>query len=71
MWKRQKRGTDLAAYAGQWVALANDRVIAAGTSLPSIMSKLPARKARQRPSVFLVPRQDEGPYVLVLFPRGC
>lgn len=56
---------NLALYAGKWVALSRNRVVAVGTSLPEVMRKLPARRPRSQPSVFLVPRRDEGPYVLV------
>lgn len=69
--KGRKRTLDVAAYAGQWVALSDDRVIEAGASLPDVMRKLPAHRLRRSPSVFLVPRQDEGPYVLVIVRRAC
>lgn len=63
--RRQNGGSpDLAAFAGKWVALSRNRVVAVGASLPDVMRKLPARAPRVRPSVFLVPRRDEGPYVL-------
>ncbi len=61
-----KRIPNLAAYAGKWVALSNKRVVASGVSLPALMRKVPARRLRPQPSVFLVPRRDEGPYALVL-----
>ena len=71
MARRTKRTPDLVAYAGKWVALSRNRVLVAGRSLPEVMRKLPPRAARLRPSVFLVPRRDEGPYVLVMLPPGC
>lgn len=71
MSKVRKRTLDLAAYAGRWVVLSDDRVLAAGVSLSDAMRKLPARKPGRTSSVFLVPRQDEGPYVLVIPLRRC
>ena len=68
---RRKRPTNLAAYAGQWVTLAGNRVIAAGPSLPDVMEALPTGGPRHQPSLFLVPRRDEGPYVLLIPPLGC
>lgn len=72
MAKRSKQTTNLAAYAGKWVALSRNRiVVAVGSSLSEVMRKVPPRAPRLRPSVFLVPRRDEGPYVLVIPPRVC
>ena len=62
--RRTKRVPDLALYAGKWVALSSNRVVAVGSSLPEVMRNLPLRRPRATPSVFLVPRRDEGPYVL-------
>jgi len=72
MTRRTKQTPNLAAYAGKWVALSSNQVVAVGSSLPEVMRKLPARRLRLQPSVFLVPRRDEGPYVLVLITHpGC
>ena len=71
MAKRFKNTTNLAAYAGKWVALSRNRIVAVGTSLPEVMRKVPSRAPRLHPSVFLVPRRDEGPYVLVLQHWAC
>ena len=64
--KSSHREPDLAAYAGKWVALSRTRVLAAGASLSDVMRKLPDRHSRLSPSLFLVPRRDEGPYVLLI-----
>lgn len=72
MARREKGAPNLAAYAGKWVALSRHRVVAVGTSLPDVMRKVSPRRPRPQPSVFLVPRRDEGPYVLVLrCSQGC
>lgn len=66
----QGKTPDLAAYAGKWVALAGNHIVAVGSSLPDVMRMAPAGALRN-PSVFLVPRRDEGPYVLVILQPGC
>ena len=57
---------DLARYAGKWVAMSRNHIVAVGASLPEVMRKLPSRRPRPKPSVFLVPRRDEGPYALLI-----
>ena len=71
MIRGNKRTPNLTAYAGKWVAFSDNKVIAAGSSLPEVMRKLPARTRALKPSLFLVPRQDEGPYVLVTILPLC
>ena len=71
MVRRRKQTQNLAAYAGKWVAFSKNRIVAVGASLPDVMRKVHPSRSHIRPSVFLVPRQDEGPYVLVVLPRGC
>ena len=62
MARRGRPTPDLTAYAGRWVALSSHRVVAVGSSLPDVMRKLPTRRPRLQPSVFLVPHRGEGPY---------
>lgn len=71
MARRDRRTPNLTAYAGKWVALANDHVVAVGVSLLEVMHKLSVRPSRRHPSLFLVPRRKEGPYVLVVIPPAC
>lgn len=71
MTRKGKHAPTLTAYAGKWVAFSNNRVIAVGPSLPEVMGKLSTRTPRPKVSVFLVPRRDEGPYVLVIPSSGC
>ena len=66
MSKQSKKTMNLAAYAGKWVALSHNRVVAVASTLPEVIRKIPPRSSRLTPSVFLVPRRDEGPYVLVI-----
>jgi len=71
MARQRKKTSNLAVYAGRWVAFSNNRVVAVGPSLPEVMRKLSTRSPRLKPSVFLVPRRDEGPYVLVIATSVC
>lgn len=71
MARKGKQAPNLAAYAGKWVAFSSNRVVASGSSLPEVMRKLPAAQRRLKPSLFLVPRRDEGPYVLIVLPPEC
>ncbi len=72
MARREKETTNLAAYAGKWVALSKDHVVAVGASLAEVMRKTSSRRGSAvQPSVFLVPRHDEGPYVLGITHTGC
>ena len=70
MARQRKKASNLAVYAGRWVAFSNNRVVAVGPSLPEVMRKIATRPTRLTPSVFLVPRRDEGPYVLVILPTA-
>lgn len=65
------RTPNLAAYAGKWVVLSNSHVVASAPSLREALQKVSAKGKVLKPAVFLVPRKDEGPYVLVIVPVGC
>lgn len=58
-------------FAGSWVAIdtKKNRVIAVGETLEEIAPLVSAKKGEEgkiKASAFLVPRKDEGPYVLVI-----
>ena len=59
------KGKNLERYAGKWVALVDGRVVESAAELPILMRKIKTKRLKRRPSVFLVPRKDEGPYVLI------
>lgn len=56
-------------FAGKWVAIQDDKIIAVGETLKDISSlvtktdsdKMPSEKI---PAAFKVPYKDEGPYIL-------
>ena len=56
----------LGRYAGKWVAFINEKIIAYDETLSGLMKEIDSRKLRKKASVFLVPRKDEGPYVLII-----
>jgi len=53
-------------FAGEWVVLVQDRVVAHDKTLATAMDEAGKKGVADRASVFLVPRKDEGPYVLVI-----
>ena len=67
---RYKKSTqeDLAVFAGKWVALVKGKVIESAVTLPELMAKLRRKSRKEKPSIMLVPREDEGPYILILVP---
>ena len=50
-------------YAGKWIAVLKDRVIATGYSVVEVMEKV-EQQTSELPLVVKVPRKGEGPYVL-------
>lgn len=58
--------TNLNRYAGKWVAFIDGRVLASDRTLEKLMKKVKTRRLKKKPSVFLVPRKDEGPYILIV-----
>ncbi len=63
--KHIPRVPDLSRYSGQWVALIGTRPVAHGRTLPALLERVKAKKPREQPAVFLVPRKNEGPYILL------
>lgn len=51
-------------YGGQWVALISNKVVAHHETLKGLMKIVDGEGLRDKAVVFLVPRKDEGPYVL-------
>lgn len=67
MQKVNVAASNMGKFAGKWVAILGDRVIAVGETLKEI-SPLVSGKTGEEHKIkaysFKVPRQDEGPYVL-------
>lgn len=71
------RGTTqkLDRYEGKWVAFMGKQIVAYNETLRDLMKEVDAKGLRKKVSVFLVPRKDEGPYILfrsrrILSPLG-
>lgn len=62
--QKSKKRTNLSRYEGEWVAFLEDRVISHKDNLPDLVKEIEKRGVRKKASVFLVPRKDEGPYIL-------
>jgi hypothetical protein len=55
---------NLSRYAGEWVAFVKANVVAHDKSLSKTMAQIEKQGLQDKASVFLVPRKNEGPYVL-------
>lgn len=53
-------------HAGKWVAFLGERVIAFAETLEELEEKVKKLKAEKKAVYFLVPRKDEGPYILLI-----
>lgn len=63
---RTLKKVKLHSYAGEWVAFIGEEIVAHNKDLKDLMKEIDARKLRKKASVFLVPRKDEGPYILII-----
>ena len=64
--KAKKRVVDLEHYAGKWVAFINNQPVIFEKDLNTLMQKVKKHRFPKEPSIMLVPRKDEGPYILFL-----
>ncbi|MDI6602941.1 MAG: DUF5678 domain-containing protein [Patescibacteria group bacterium] len=53
-------------YAGKWVAFVEGKIVAYNKNLSDLMKEIDLMGLRKKASIFLVPRKDEGPYVLII-----
>ena len=63
---RMKTKKRLDHYAGEWVVFVGDKIVAHDKELATAMTKVKTKTLKKKASVFLVPRKDEGPYVLLI-----
>lgn len=64
--KTTSKKIKLDRYAGKWVAFVEGKVVAYNENLSDLMREIDLKGLRKKASVFLVPRKDEGPYVLII-----
>lgn len=62
--KQKRKSVSLNKYAGKWVAFVDEKIVAWGDTLEELAKKIRKLKIKKKPVYFLVPRKDEGPYVL-------
>ncbi len=53
-------------YAGEWVAFVGEKIVAHNKDLKDLMKEVDAGGLRKKASVILIPRKDEGPYILII-----
>jgi len=64
--KANKKTTSLDKYAGEWVAFANEKIVAHEGSLKRLMKKVKKLKGvRKISSVLLVPAAREEPHLII------
>ena len=54
----------LAKYAGKWIAVSKSKLVSAGDSVSEVMQEVKKKGIKSVPLVTMVPRKDEGPYIL-------
>lgn len=54
----------LEPYAGKWVAIIDEGVVAVGETPDEVLAKAEGIRPGMEPEVIKVPRKDEGQYVL-------
>ncbi|MBI4653216.1 hypothetical protein HY750_03105 [Candidatus Kuenenbacteria bacterium] len=52
-------------YAGQWVSFINEKVVTSAETLEELEKKTKKMVLKKEPVYFLVPRKDEGPFILI------
>lgn len=56
---------ELAKYAGKWIAVLKNQLLATGDSINEVMQIVKAKDIKDLPLITMVPRKDEGPYILI------
>lgn len=64
--KTSKESKDLTHFEGKWVAFIDSRIVDSEEDLAKLMDTVKKRYPKKEPSVLLVPRKDEGPYILIV-----
>jgi len=64
--KTKKKTLNLDRFVGEWVAFIEDKIVFHSKTLEDLMKEVKKRTPKKRPSVLLVPRKEEGPYILLL-----
>jgi len=62
--KAKGKSVNLERFAGEWVAFVEDKIVSHNKILKDLMKEVKKRLPRKKPSILLVPRKEEGPYIL-------
>jgi hypothetical protein len=62
--RTNRKNISLDRYAGEWVAFANGKVVAHGETLKGLMRRVKRKRLRRKPSVLLVPEEDDVAYII-------
>jgi len=65
--KSKKKRINLSKLSGKWVAFIDETPILWDENLSLLMRKVKEKSLPKEPSVMLIPRKDEGPYLLSFF----
>ncbi|MEW5691907.1 MAG: DUF5678 domain-containing protein [Candidatus Hydrogenedentota bacterium] len=65
-YKSTRQKINFNSYAGNWVAFIDEQPVTYASTLSTLMQKVKKYRLPKEPSVMLIPRKDEGPYVLIL-----
>jgi hypothetical protein len=61
---KANKAIPLGKYAGKWVAFVDGKIVAHGGTLKRLMEKVKKLRRVKKPSVLLVPKKSEEPYIL-------
>ncbi|MBW8051636.1 MAG: hypothetical protein FVQ77_15125 [Cytophagales bacterium] len=64
--KNSNKTINVSNYSGKWVAIIGYRVVDSAVTFKKLMEQLRNQKFAKQPAVMRVPRDDEGPYILLL-----
>lgn len=62
---KNRRIIDLERYSGKWVAFIDNQPVACEKELSILMQEIKRRHFHKEPAIMLIPRKDEGPYILI------
>ncbi|MFH1563332.1 MAG: DUF5678 domain-containing protein [Nitrospirota bacterium] len=55
---------EIRKYSGKWIAVSEEKILAKGDSVKSVMQLVKKKQPKALPLVTKIPRKDEGMYIL-------
>jgi len=62
--KQKRKSISFERYAGKWVAFVNEKIVAWDDTLEELDKEIQKKALSKKASYFLVPRKDEGHFIL-------